>query len=119
MELLLGVLVVLAAVAFVAVPLVRGRRPEPAATVTAPAAAEQRAAIYRELLDLELDHRVGKVAEPDFREVSDALLARAAALIAEEDARAATAQEQVEQEIAAMRQAIRASRASSTTERRS
>jgi cytochrome c-type biogenesis protein CcmI len=118
MEYLLGVLVVVAVLGFVLLPLLRGPRQE--ATPAAPVSpAAQRAAIYRELVELELDQRVGKLTEPDFRELADALLARAAALIAEEDAGTAAAEAEVEREIAAMRRSLRSARAAMTTESRS
>ena len=106
MEYVLGALVVLAVLAFVALPLVGGR--STAATVTdAPDPTLERAAIYRELLELELDLKVGKLAEADYREHSEALLARAAAIIAQEDASSTAADDQVEREIAAARAAFR------------
>jgi len=101
----LGALVVLAVLAFVVLPLVRRRQTvgsSPDASLT-PALAEQRASIYRELTELELDQRVGKVTEADFREQSEALLARAASLISEEDAEAASLDAVVEREIADVR----------------
>jgi hypothetical protein len=103
---LLGALVVTAVLAFVVLPLVR----RPAArtdAATAPALAEQRAAIYRELVELELDQRVGKVTEADFMEQSEALLARAASLISAEDAESAVLDERLEREIAEARAALR------------
>jgi hypothetical protein len=103
MEYLLGALVVVAVLAFVVLPLVRGERGAVSTTAT-PGPAEERAAIYRELVELELDQRIGKVSEADFREQADALLARAAVLISDEDAERAAADDAVEREIAAMRQ---------------
>lgn len=103
MEYLLGGLVVVAVLAFVVLPLVRRTGGE-TATVASPAPAEERAAIYRELLELELDQRVGKVTEADYKELSEALLARAAALISVEDAESTTVDAAIEHEIAAMRQ---------------
>lgn len=117
MELVLGVLVVLVAVGFVVLPLVRGPQRSAAPAPAPPTPAEQRAEIYHELLDLELDQRVGKIDEADFKALSDALLARAAELIAEEDARLSAADRQVEAEIAAMREALRSAGEASGRER--
>jgi hypothetical protein len=117
-EYLLGTLVVVLVLAFVALPLVRRSDAEPAGSAAAPGSTEERAEIYRELVELELDHRVGKVADADFHEQRDGLLARAAALIAVEDAELATTDEQIEREIAATRAALRASRSASGLERR-
>jgi cytochrome c-type biogenesis protein CcmI len=105
-EYLLGVLVVVAVVAFVVLPLLRGRRAD-GETQVSPDPASERAAIYRELMELELDQKVGKIADADYREINDALLARAAALISQEDADTAAADAQVEREIAEARKALR------------
>jgi uncharacterized membrane protein YccC len=104
---LAGAAVVLAVLAFVGWPLVR-RQPVldvPSAATDDPAA--QRSRIYRELVELELDHRIGKLTRADFHEQSDALLARAAALIVAEDSQTHDVEEQVEREISAMREALR------------
>jgi hypothetical protein len=108
-EYLLGGLVVLAALAFVALPLLRPRRTEVGQGEATPTLAQQRAAIYRELLEAELDHRVGKLDEADFRALADGLRARASLLVSEEDAALRAADEQVEREIAEQRAALRAS----------
>lgn len=105
MAFVLAALVVLAVLAFVVLPLVRGVKAAPGATV-ALTTAQERAAIYQELVELELDQRVGKVTEADYREQADVLLARAAALISEEDAQLSAADDQIEREIAAMRAAL-------------
>lgn len=110
MELALGAVLVLVAVAFVITPLVR-RRPGPTAAAPmdddAGELTARRRAVYREILDLELDHRVGKLDQGDYRELSEACLARAASLLAEEDARASALDARAEREIAAMRDAVR------------
>lgn len=114
MEYALGGLVVLAVLAFVVLPLLRGRHALAATASESPLdPAQQRAAIYRELLELELDQQVGKIAESDYRELNEALLARAAALISQEDAASVAIDALVEREIAAAREALR--RAESTT----
>jgi hypothetical protein len=105
MEFATAGLVVAAVLIFVVLPLVRRGGPVRDVAEPSTATAERRAAIYRELLEVELDHHVGKVADEDFREQSDALLARAAALITEEDAQA-SANDELEQEIAAMRETL-------------
>ena len=69
----------------------------------------RRRAIYNEILDLELEHRIGKLSQADYQELRDDCLARAAALLAEEDAQHSAAAERVEREIAAMREALRSS----------
>ena len=105
MEFALAALVVIGVLAFVMLPLVR-RRADTALTTHVPGPSEARAAIYRELLELELDQKVGKLADEDYREQSDALLARAAALISDEDTRTSV-DDQIEREIAAVRQSLK------------
>ena len=106
MEYALGALAVVAALAFVAYPLLR--RDEPAAsTAEAPETfAERRAAVYRELLELEFDHRVGKLSDADFRELADACLARASQLVAAEERTTEALDARIEREVAAMRAAL-------------
>ena len=98
----LGAVVVVLVLLFVVLPLVR-RQARVAAPAVEPTLAEQRAAIYRELTELELDQRVGKVADADFKETSELLLARAAALISAEDAEATAIDARIEREIAEAR----------------
>lgn len=113
MAYLLGACVVVAVLAFVVLPLVRRQRPG-SPVLEAVNSAHERAAIYRELLELELDQKVGKIAEADFRELNDTLLARAAALIAREDSLSAAADAEIEREIAEARAALREERPDST-----
>ena len=109
MEYLAGTLAVAAALAFVAYPLFR-RSASPAPEVeAADSYAELRAAVYRELLDLEFDHRVGKLSDADFRQLSDACLARAAGLVAAEEQTTEALDARIEREVAAMRAALQAS----------
>ena len=106
MEYLLGGLVVVAVLAFVVLPLLRRHDSNGVVHPTIDPSNE-RAEIYRQLLELELDQKVGKIAEADYREISDAMLARAATLISQEDAESLTADAAVEREIAAAREALR------------
>lgn len=117
MEYILGGLVVVGVLAFVVLPLLRGRPAAP--VILAPdGPADERAGIYRELLELELDQKVGKITETDYRELSDALLARAAALISDEDAQVTAANDAVEREIAEMRAALRSPESATASEPR-
>jgi hypothetical protein len=116
-EYLAGALVVCAVLAYVGYPLVRHSQTGAALTGGEGNSADERAAIYRELVELELDHRIGKVTVADFRELSDGLLARAAALIVAEGTETGTIEEQVEHEIAAMRTALRLTPSATTSER--
>jgi len=105
MEYTLAAVVVVAVLAFVVLPLVRGVTPSPtdASAAVVLTAARERSAIYQELVELELDQRIGKVTTDDYREQADVLLARAAALISAEDAESSAADAQIEREIAAVR----------------
>jgi hypothetical protein len=107
MEFLAGALVVGLVLVFVGWPLLRQSPMLPVSEAPTVDPTEERGRIYRELVELELDHRIGKVTAADFRELSDGLLARAAALIVAEDAETHDAEEQVEREIGAMREALR------------
>ena len=86
MEYMLGAAVVLIALAFVGWPLLRPPRTVALDVEPVLSPAEQRAAIYRELVELELDQKLGKLDEADHRALADALMARAAAFLADEDA---------------------------------
>lgn len=124
MELLLGALVVALAIGFVVLPLFRsdGAGDESVVEPGSLNGVAARRQIYREVLELEFDHRVGKLTDQDYRALSAACLDRAAALVAEEERQTAAADARVEQEIAEMRRALRgrvdgAARALEPTER--
>ena len=119
MEYLAGAVVVGLVLLFVGWPLLRQSASASLASPQVADPAAERAEIYRELVELELDHRIGKVTAVDFRELSDGLLARAAALIAAEDAEAHDADEQVEREIGAMREALRLTPSTTTQDKQS
>jgi hypothetical protein len=116
MEYLAGALVVGLVLLFVGWPLLRQSSGPTATESSEKRPEEERAEIYRELVELELDHRIGKVTSADFRDLSDSLLERAAALIVAEDAQTHDAEEQVEREIGAMREALRLTPSKSTSE---
>jgi cytochrome c-type biogenesis protein CcmI len=118
MELGLGGLVVLAVLAFVLLPLVR-RTTRPTITAAPESSAVERAEIYRELVELELDQRIGKISEADYRAVCESLLERAASLISEDDLPASDVDRQIEREIASARAEIRGSADRPTEEARS
>jgi hypothetical protein len=116
MEYLAGALVVGLVLLFVGWPLLRQSPGAANVGLSERQPEEERAEIYRELVELELDHRIGKVTAADFRELSDGLLERAAALIVAEDAQTHDAEEQVEREIGAMREALRLTPSKSASE---
>lgn len=102
-----GAVVVLAVLVFVGWPLIRRQPDTPATRSRQSDPAEQRTQIYRELIELELDHRIGKLTAADYHEQSEAMLGRAAALIVAEDIQVHTVDDQLEREIRAMRAALR------------
>lgn len=101
----LALIASLLAVAFVLYPLLRPARAR-LGQVQSDKPARQRAAIYREVLDLEFDCKTGKLLETDYREQSQALLARAASLLAQEQFADRDLDIRLEQEIAAARGAL-------------
>jgi hypothetical protein len=104
---ILGLLLALSALAFVLYPIVR---PAPASDFNQDDTEleERRAAIYRQILDVEFDQRLGKLSEADGRELSESLLSQAAALLAGEPASRHDIEAQLEWEILAIRRALAA-----------
>jgi rubrerythrin len=113
------VLVVLVAAAVLAWVLAPLRRPEQdvagTGTLTQEADARKRAALAA-IVDLEDDRSVGKLAEDDFRSLKNQYEAEAVAAIAELDALETTnaAPDELEEEIARMRAAMRCPRCGAT-----
>ncbi len=108
MTLVIGIALVVLAITFVLLPLFRkpstleADRPDPAVL---------RAALYQQILDAELDTRLGKLDSVDFQELRTRLLREAAALIVADQGEAIANEDataRVEHEIAAARAALRA-----------
>ena len=77
MEYAFALLVIACVVAYVVVrPLVRGERDEADGTRLAALEAAKEAK-YREIRDAELDHRMGKLSEPDWRSLDRELRGQA------------------------------------------
>src|SRR5262245_23105957 len=107
MMIAIGVAVVLLAIAFALWPLFRGSA---ARRADDPDPELLRAAMYRQLLDAELDTQLGKLNDSDYHELRERLLQDAAALIvASQDGAVMPddAEARVEREIAAARAALR------------
>jgi hypothetical protein len=82
------VLVVLAvAVWVIAAPLRRPRADEPEPDSARQALEAARDAKYREIRDADLDHRTGKLSDPDFAALDATLRAEAVEILRELDAR--------------------------------
>jgi hypothetical protein len=64
-------------VLFVSAPLRTARSTEPSASSELAELEAARAAKYREIRDAELDHRTGKLSDPDYQALDGALRAEA------------------------------------------
>lgn len=108
-----GVVVVAIAALFAFLPLARARRAPAECPPSEPNdAAARRFAIYRQLLDLELDHRTGKLSAEDQALFTSELLAQATVLLREESQELEDLNAAIEREIAAARQALEVRRTS-------
>jgi hypothetical protein len=108
-ELLLGGLLVALALALVVYPLVTSRRTDgrtPSDADPSYGIEERRAAVRREMMELEQDFRAGKLDGEDYKQMSEACVVRAAALIAEADLHGSS-DDELEREIARVRERIR------------
>lgn len=104
MMLALGVVLVIAAIVFALLPLFW---PHQSAAPPEADPLHRRAALYQEILDAELDYRLGKLSEIDYMELCDHLLGQAVLLInADPDGDVGTATSEIEAEIAAARAAL-------------
>jgi hypothetical protein len=106
-EYMLGAFVVLLAVAAVVHPLVwpraRADQSDSIGSVLEGSPEARRAAIYREIADMQFDHRLGKLDDSDYLELREQLLAHAAELLAEDDHRRLLIDQFVECQIAEIR----------------
>jgi hypothetical protein len=104
---ILGVALVAAAAAFALVPFVRSTRPS---AWTSDELPTDRYALYRQVLELEFDFQVGKLAAADYEQLTAALLAQAGEALREERGSLGEVDEEIEREIAAARAAFAAAR---------
>lgn len=108
---IVGIVLVAAAAVFVVLPFVRAR-----GSVELPASesgSDDRFVLYRQVLELEFDHQLGKLSTADFEQLSSQLLAQAGQALREEHGNLAEIDAEIEQEIAAARAAFAAARQSS------
>lgn len=105
---IVGIALVAAAAAFVLLPFARGAHLENAVVTTGQTA--DRHALYRQVLELEFDRDMGKLAEEDYRRLSAELLAEAGEALREERGALGVVDEEIEREIAAARAAFAAAR---------
>ena len=104
---ILGIALVAAAAAFALVPFMRASTPDIGAAEREPA---QRFALYRQVLELEFDVQLGKLALEDYHRLSAELLAEAGQALSEERGSLAEIDDDIEREIAAARAAFAAAR---------
>ena len=108
----LGLLLGVLALAFVLYPILRPRPVREEALAEAAELAERRYALYRQIVDIEFDERVGKIEASDAQAMTGALLAEAAALLETESAAERDLEREIEREVAAVRRALGAARES-------
>jgi hypothetical protein len=109
LPIVLGVLLVSAMAAFALWPLL-ARRGVAAAGTLEKAPGDERFLLYRQVLDLEFDHQMGKLSKEDYDVLSTQLLARAAGLLREAHEETKELEDVLEREIAAARRALSSSR---------
>jgi cytochrome c-type biogenesis protein CcmI len=107
---LLGIALVVAAAAFALVPFATRQTIEPAVS----SSTADRFQLYRQLLELEFDHDLGKLSDEDYRSLSAELLGQAGESLRQERGTAGELDAEIEHEIAAARAAFAAARGSAT-----
>lgn len=104
-SILIGLLLLVATIPFVAKPLLHQKRLKLAIAGSAKVSdADQHQASLLALRDLEFDHRTGKVTDEDYAGLRADLLAQAAATIDVKDKRAANVDALIEQAVRGRRQ---------------
>lgn len=111
---ILGIALVAAAAAFALLPFARGLALDGSAA--SGAEAPDRFALYRQVLELEFDVELGKLAAEDYELLSRELLAEAGQALKQEHGTIGELDEEIEREIAAARAAFAAARLSSRRE---
>jgi hypothetical protein len=108
---LFGIALVAAAAAFVLLPFARGAH-APASSSSDPAPTD-RFFLYRQVLEMEFDHQLGKLSTEDYQHLSNELLAEAGQALRQERGSIVELDAEIEAEIAAARAAFAAARSSS------
>jgi hypothetical protein len=111
----LGIALVAAAAAFVLLPFARASRSEVLSADGDDATAD-RFGLYRQVLELEFDHQLGKLSTEDYEQLAGQLLAQAGQALRAERGNLGAIDEEIEREIAAARAAFAAVRRSSRQE---
>jgi hypothetical protein len=106
----LGIALVALASVFALLPFVR----PPRHAMGAPeSSVSSRVGVYRQVLELEFDHQMGKLSTADFEQLSAHLLAQAGEALARERGALGEVDAEIEREIAAARAAFSAARRAS------
>jgi cytochrome c-type biogenesis protein CcmI len=105
---ILGIALVAAAAAFALLPFARTSTAE--AIASSESGPTDRLALYRQVLELEFDVQLGKLAAEDYEHLSRELLAEAGQALTEERGSIGELDEEIEREIAAARAAFAAAR---------
>ena len=108
---ILGIALVAAAAAFALLPF--AREPTPETVASSEPGPSDRFALYRQVMELEFDVQVGKLAAEDYEQLSRELLAEAGQVLRQERGSIGELDEEIEREIAAARAAFAAARQTS------
>jgi hypothetical protein len=108
---ILGIALVAAAAAFALLPFARASTPD--AGAWSESGTTDRFALYRQVMELEFDVQVGKLAAEDYEQLSRELLVEAGQVLRQERGSISELDEEIEREIAAARAAFAAARQTS------
>jgi cytochrome c-type biogenesis protein CcmI len=114
---ILGIALVAAAAAFALLPFTRGSTTQSVVASAEPRPTD-RSVLYRQVLELEFDVQLGKLAAEDYEQLSRELLAEAGQALHEERGGIGELDEEIEREIAAARAAFAAARRSGDREKK-
>lgn len=106
----IGILLVASAAIFALLPFLR--EGHAADAVASESASADRFGLYRQVLELEFDHQLGKLSSADFEQLSSQLLAQAGETLRLERGSLNEIDAEIEREIAAARAAFVAARES-------
>ena len=100
---LIGLLLSLAALGYVLYPIFRPASAPSSAALLAGELQRRRRDLYAQILDLELDQRLGKLDEADALDLTEVLLSEAAKLLAQESSDIEAVAAEIEHEIQTVR----------------
>jgi hypothetical protein len=109
---IVGIALLAVTAAFVLLPLARGSH-DVEDSSAAEAAQPERFQLYRQILELEFDHQLGKLTAEDCQQLSAQLLGQAGEMLRDERASLAELDDEIEREIAAARAAFTAAKRTS------